>query len=164
MSVMKPIKCTFNDLAIGEYFKVAMTHAYESSRLMKRVCGCEEYNAVWVESPQHVEKIPHDMPVLRSGLDEATDNTIASSSHTMVLINPDLYAFKDRVLTGDEWLEIHSSAGWACMPVCAEGIWMCINENSRYCFVFTDEAEQFSQPYPTVREAMEARKRCLDNL
>lgn len=88
----------------------------------------------------------------------------APANHTLVLLNTDNYAFKDVELTGAEWIDIHSSTGWACTRVCAEGIWMCINDVSRYCFVFTDEAEQFSQPYPTVQEAMDARKRYMENL
>lgn len=89
----------------------------------------------------------------------------APANHTLVLLNTEIYAFQGIELEGNEWIDLQDPYGtWNFMPVCAEGIYLVVDALGRYCFVFFDEADQCSQPYPTVQEAMDARKRYMDNL
>lgn len=166
----KPAQCRFDELEDGEHFILAMTLAFGSSRVMQKVLEeSDKYNAVWMENTNRSERIPADTQVVRVRdttiiKPEAEDNTLSIDAFTMVSLSTSKYAFAGIELEGNEWVDIHSSRDWACMELANKHIWLCINKMEQYCFVFSDEADLFSQPYATVGEAKEALIRHMANL
>lgn len=157
----KPAQCRFDELAIGEEFHLAITQGYGSKQIYMKA-SCEM--AGTLHSPQRMDNIPADTQVVR-----VRDTSISepekhpADMFTLAALKTSDYAFS-AVLKGNEHINIHSSTGWNCLELANKHIWLCINQHGKYCFVFSDEAEQFSQPYPTVGEAKQALIRYMTNL
>lgn len=164
----KPAQCAFRDLEDGEIFHLAMSIRLPT--IMKCVKDCVHYNAVIVDSPQRPMTIPADTQVVRVKQPEAIPVPVAepekhpSDAFTLAALKTSEYAFANVELEGSEYITIHSSTGWNCVELANKHIWLCINQHGKYCFVFSDEAEQFSQPYPTVGKAKEALIHYMANL
>lgn len=85
-----------------------------------------------------------------------------TTKHTLVLLNSADYAFKDKELTGSEWLELQEDH-WVVCNINTHGVALLVCDG-KYCFVYWDEADQCSQPYPTVEAASNARAAYMQNL
>lgn len=173
----KPAQCRFDELEDGEYFILAMLFAYGSNRVMQKVMEeSDKYNAVCMENTNRSELIPAYQQVVRVRDETGTVKPVAapvpkpepevhpSDEPTLAELNTAKYAFAGIELEGNEWIDIHSSRDWTCMELANKHIWLCINKMEQYCFVFSDEASLFSQPYATVGEATEALLRHMANL
>lgn len=86
-----------------------------------------------------------------------------SFEHTLVLLNNSDYAFKDKELDGTEWLELQEDH-WVVCNISAPDVSMLVSHAGTYCFVYWDEADQCSQPYPTIEAAKNARIAYMQNL
>lgn len=86
-----------------------------------------------------------------------------TTEHTLVLLNSADYAFKDKELNGDEWLELQEDH-WTVCNISTPGVSMLVSFAGTYCFVYWDEADQCSQPYPTVEAANNARIAYMQHL
>lgn len=166
----KPAQCRFDELAVGEMFHLAMTAFYGSSRLMQRIHGDKEHNAVWVECPIRGELIPGDIEVVRVKQPEAIPVPVAepevhpTDAFTLVMLKSSMYMFKDIELEGNEWIEIQSDDSIYTVPLPNDRLAMLVNQRGEYCFIFWDEADQCSQPYPTVAAAKAASAQYAQNL
>lgn len=166
----KPAQCRFDELEDGEHFILAMTLAYGNSRVMQKVLEeSDKYNAVWTLVPMRSEFIPADTQVVRVRdttiiKPDVEDNTFSTDAFTLAALSTAKYAFAGIELKGGEYIDIHSSKDWTCMELANKHIWLCINKMGQYCFVFSDEASLFSQPYATVGKAKEALIRYMANL
>lgn len=86
-----------------------------------------------------------------------------SFEHTLVLLNNADYAFKDKELDGTEWMELQEDH-WVVCNISTPDVSMLVSHTGTYCFVYWDEADQCSQPYPTVEAAKNARIAYMQNL
>ena len=76
------------------------------------------------------------------------DKTIPDSTFT--------YMFKDRPVVPNTWLELHSDPLVSDIHI-SDGIWILINtKNHTFCYVYSDEASQFSNPFETFDAAKTA--------
>ena len=80
-----------------------------------------------------------------------------------------MYMFKGKTLGGFEWVELQSNPDleWSTIEPRSAGnlgIWKITDDNNLYCYVFCDEVEQCSQPYPTLEEVRSAMESYIENL
>lgn len=161
MNTAKPAQSAFRDLEDGEIFHLAMSIRLPT--IMKCVKDCVHYNAVIVDSPRRPMTIPADTQVVRVKQPEAIPVPVAepekhpSDAFTLVMLKSSMYMFDKRELTGGEWAELQLDESIYTVPLALEGIAMLVNQRGEYCFIFWDEADQCSQPYPTVTAAKAAR-------
>lgn len=163
----KPAQCRFDELEDGEIFHPALNRIRPV--LWKRVNDSNDYNAVAIENSSRCMCIPADTQVVRVRdttiiKPDVEDNTFSTDAFTLAALSTAKYAFAGIELKGGEYIDIHSSKDWTCMELANKHIWLCINKMGQYCFVFSDEASLFSQPYATVGKAKEALIRYMANL
>lgn len=170
----KPAQCRFDELADGEVFHLAM-HSM-TNVLMQRVNESDDYNSVLVNSPRYGQTIPDDAQVVRVRDEIGTVKPVAapvpkpepevhpSDAFTLVMLKSSMYMFKDIELDGGEWAELQLDDSIYTVPLPNDRLAMLVNQRGEYCFIFWDEADQCSQPYPTVAAAKAASAQYAQNI
>lgn len=74
------------------------------------------------------------------------------------------YMFKDAQITGIEWIALQERTDLDCYPVGTHLYLLTDPATREYCFVYSDEADQLSNPYPTLDAAQEALSVYMRNL
>ncbi|XAG95335.1 hypothetical protein MIF8_44 [Erwinia phage MIF8] len=74
------------------------------------------------------------------------------------------YMFKDAQITGIEWIALQERTDLDCYPVGTHLYLLTDPATREYCFVYSDEADQLSNPYPTLDAAQEAMSVYMRNL
>lgn len=76
------------------------------------------------------------------------------------------YMFENKSIDPMTWLNLQTNTGLACRRVMdvekAGPVWEITDSKGDFCFVYSDEAEQFSNPYPTKEEAAERSRAYAD--
>ena len=66
------------------------------------------------------------------------------------------YMFKDKPVHCDTWLKLHADPNIQTLRIRGY-IWMLLNPSElTYCYVYADEAQQFSNPFETFNAAQQA--------
>lgn len=74
------------------------------------------------------------------------------------------YMFKDAQITGSEWITLTERTDLDCYSLGTHLALLTDPATREYCFVYFDEADQLSNPYPTLGAAQEALSVYIRNL
>lgn len=73
-----------------------------------------------------------------------------------VPVEPPKYMFKDKPVKSDTWLELQANDKLRVYDISNHIAMLVEPDIGDYCYVYWDEADQCSNPYPTFDEAVKA--------